>query len=63
MKLKPCPFCGSDDIHIKVHRNKHQEEVGAQIECYGCLSVYVQVEACSQEELIQAWNKRAGESE
>lgn len=58
-KLKPCPFCGSDDVHIRVHCNEEGEEVGAQIECYGCVSIYVHSEAINQEELVSAWNRRA----
>lgn len=58
-KLKPCPFCGSDEVHIRVLRNEKYEEIGAQIECYGCLSIYGQAEACCQEELVEAWNRRA----
>lgn len=57
-KLMPCPFCGSDDVHFRIHRNEKYEEVGAQIECYGCLTIFVQAEAINRDELAKAWNRR-----
>ncbi len=59
LKLKPCPFCGSDDVYIRVHCNEEGEEVGAQIECHGCVSIYVHSEAINLKELVSAWNRRA----
>ena len=62
-KLKPCPFCGSDDVHFRIYRNEKYEEIGAQIECYDCLMIFVQAEAINRDELAQAWNRRVNDGQ
>ena len=52
MKLKPCPFCGGTDIQIK------DEEKWSYIWCGDCLMASWQLEACSVEDNVEAWNKR-----
>lgn len=50
--LKPCPFCGSTDLHIDADTH------GARIVCYDCLSIYWQAEINNEDDLISCWNKR-----
>lgn len=59
--LKPCPFCGSDDVHLtETILTIGGEETGVKSEvfCYGCLGTFSQQEACSPEEVAEAWNRR-----
>lgn len=59
MELKPCPFCGSRDVHVRIVKDDDDMEISSQIECYGCLSIFYYAEACCHEEQIEAWNRRA----
>lgn len=52
MKLKPCPFCGGTDILIK------DKENWSYIWCGDCLMASWNLEACSVEDNVEAWNKR-----
>lgn len=56
LRLEPCPFCGGTDIHYG-YRNNGQY---ATIECYDCLASFFQLEACNEEDLAVAWNRREG---
>lgn len=58
--VKPCPFCGSDDLHIitvVIDDNEYDA-----IECLDCDGIF-----CSpgdtDRELYDAWNKRAEKAE
>ena len=51
--LKPCPFCGCTDVNVIDKGNF------SFIECSGCLGAFYQREACSCEDNVEAWNKRA----
>ena len=54
-KLKPCPFCGSTDLHIE-----YSSSWGAdRIICYDCLATFSQQEITCENDLIEAWNRRA----
>lgn len=53
--LKPCPFCGCADVNVV----DDDEGNFSFIECSGCLGVFYQREACSIEDNVEAWNKRA----
>lgn len=59
LRLKPCPFCGGTDIHII------RTECGksAKIECYDCLASFFQMEACCEDDLADAWNRRPKRTE
>ena len=50
--LKPCPFCGGNNLRI------NSDALGGRIECYECLSVYWKAEIVSEDDLINAWNRR-----
>ena len=51
-ELKPCPFCGCDDVQIIDQGNF------SFVECEGCLAAFYQREACCIEDNIAAWNRR-----
>ena len=53
LKLKNCPFCGGDDIHVE------KWEKGSRICCYDCLIGFWQCEATCEEDQVKAWNNRA----
>ncbi|MBU2051462.1 MAG: Lar family restriction alleviation protein [Gammaproteobacteria bacterium] len=50
-KLKPCPFCGSDDTRV------HEWLFGAVIHCSSCGSKGPI--ASAMETAVKFWNKRA----
>ena len=58
-KLKPCPFCGSTDVHL-IENDRGKSEVS--ITCKDC-NVWVDhmFDAMSREEAIALWNRRAKE--
>ena len=53
--LKPCPFCGSKNIHID------KLPYGISVTCYDCLAYFTQAEVTCESDLINAWNRREGE--
>lgn len=58
--LKPCPFCGSTDVHSYISNDAIFID-GYKVGCYEC--------GCEtddfpkEEQAIEAWNKRAGDAE
>ena len=56
-ELKPCPFCGGTDLHLEGIFGPEK------IVCYECLAVFSQAESICEEDLIEAWNRRMGDSE
>lgn len=53
--LRSCPFCGCPSVRVIDKGNF------SLIECDGCLGTFYQQEACSVEDNIEAWNKRAND--
>ena len=53
--LKPCPFCGSEDLVV------HNEINGAFIVCNACCISFDYGEATCVEDCIEAWNRRAND--
>ena len=51
--LRACPFCGGIDVNVVDEGNF------SFIECADCLGAFYQREACSVEDNVEAWNKRA----
>lgn len=51
-ELRPCPFCGSDDVHIRFFHGMRT------VECYGCLVKVIQME---DDEPERFWNRRVNE--
>jgi Lar family restriction alleviation protein len=54
-KLKPCPFCGSEDVSLSVGKNGIGESL-RYVECVGCGAMADMKRTI--EEAIGAWNKR-----
>ena len=55
-KLKPCPFCGGEDldVHVGVYNGRKHESV--TITCRDCLgSIY----GSTEERAVKDWNTRA----
>ena len=57
-KLRPCPFCGSEDVEINSVTIGERES--SYIFCNGC-GAYVEFEFSDHgwEETIELWNRRA----
>ena len=53
-KLKPCPFCGCDDIGIWENDEGY---IGYQVYCESCGSMADSYD--TPKEAIKAWNRRA----
>jgi Lar family restriction alleviation protein len=48
-RLKPCPFCGGDDLHVVASQSW-------AVKCHGCMA---KVQCFDTRELaIKGWNKR-----
>ena len=54
-ELKPCPFCGGTDLHLESFSGWGADV----IVCYNCLATFSQQEITCEEDLIEAWNRRA----
>ena len=59
-KLKPCPFCGSTDLHITAQEAIDNTDI-LFIHCKNCDACGPSVEEGKDEyeEAIAAWNKRS----
>jgi len=57
-ELKPCPFCGGDDVEFVPLYNNDCDKVGGKIRCNCCLSTFVHPEANDDDELVEYWNRR-----
>ena len=58
-KLKPCPFCGSENV--KMLRDSDMEYIEYQVFCCGCGTTGG--EYTLENEAIENWNSRAGNGE
>lgn len=54
-ELKPCPFCGGTDLHLGSFSGWGNDV----IVCYECLAVFSCRKITCEEDLIEAWNRRA----
>ena len=63
MGMKPCPFCGDTHIHTRSYERLLEGmkwQIGCnKCNCYGCVA-YSRVFA-TEEEAIEAWNRRENE--
>ena len=58
-ELKPCPFCGGTELNIESFSGWG----GDVVICADCLCVFSQMELTCEKDLIDAWNRRAGEQD
>ena len=57
-KLKSCPFCGSDCIHVDVGIYNGKSHESVTIECEDCgASIW----GATEEKAIDKWNRRTHE--
>lgn len=57
-KLKPCPFCGSENVHLSNWSDQ------AYVYCADCLvKTEVYLHGNCAEKAIEVWNRRAGEEQ
>ena len=54
-KLKPCPFCGAEDVNLKIEYDDCGDEY---IYCAVCDSIY---QNCTTDKTIEGWNRRVNE--
>lgn len=66
IKLKPCPFCGSDNLEIYATERKDRPKCvwTAEVVCLGCFGRAVNhgfdwTENEAKDKAIKAWNRRA----
>ena len=62
-ELKPCPFCGNNDVHISNY-NIEESKWGLDHYCpyeNGRMSIVISVYGKSKQEVINKWNKRIGD--
>lgn len=55
-ELKPCPFCGADEVNLSV---REDDDGVLYIYCYGCDSVYYNDN--QSQNIIEMWNRRVKE--
>lgn len=54
-ELKPCPFCGADEVNLSVREDEDGE---SYIYCHVCDSVYYNDQS---QNIIEMWNRRVKE--
>lgn len=55
-KLKPCPFCGSDNVHLSHWTDQ------AYVYCANCMiKTDVYLHSGCDKKAVEAWNRRADE--
>lgn len=57
--LKPCPFCGSNDVDIRWYMPRRGNGVLSFVLCYDCESSGP--EKPTDEKAVEAWNRRAND--
>ena len=58
-ELRKCPFCGGE---ASVYEHKDWDSFFVMCECCGCtIGTALDNIACSEEEIVELWNRRVGE--
>lgn len=52
-ELKPCPFCGREDIHAKIVKYE-----GCDVDIVFCMNCGAQVWAFNNDAAMKKWNRR-----
>lgn len=61
-KIKPCPFCGSNDVEAFAQDEDDCENRSAIVRCHSCDAQSAQMVGSTKIDMaIRAWNKRFGE--
>jgi Lar family restriction alleviation protein len=65
-ELKPCPFCGSEDVKLAAHPGAgigylHHSDTVYSIDCLGCTASFAS--RYKRELLVEQWNRRAPSAE
>ena len=61
-ELKPCPFCGSEDIKLRHYKvNDYDWWYVACVKCRIAIDPMLWDDCVSREEAIEIWNRRAKE--
>lgn len=66
IKLKPCPFCGGEAEIAYTNDNHHQPYIQCKFGVFlapKCVAQQRMWEYRTDEEAIEAWNRRVGEQE
>lgn len=58
MELKPCPFCGNEDIELKLEFDGHGGEPWHEVICNKCYA-NINLHSRSEIDTIKKWNRRA----
>lgn len=54
VSLKPCPFCGANDVYLYQHGDNY-----GYVECGTCNARFTTTTATCTIDVIDAWNERA----
>ncbi len=55
-KIKPCPFCGSDEVNLMIDRPNNLFSNCYKVICFGCQATSALKETGGM--AIEAWNRR-----
>lgn len=71
IKLKPCPFCGSENVKLMSNEGEDifpqvvdcVDDLGSTfcyVHCYGCDTEFISNSDIAKD-VVEAWNRRSGE--
>lgn len=60
-QLKPCPFCGGNNMDIEEFTIDFAFDIGYIIRCRDCGCTLKSIENNSEQKAIEAWNRRAND--
>jgi Lar family restriction alleviation protein len=61
-KLKPCPFCGSDNVQGMIGGDDSSTDAEFCVTCWDC-HAFGPVSFVSLDEAVEKWNERADKSQ
>ncbi len=60
-ELKPCPFCGSEDVWVYDFSEEASPDKSYVVECAECGMMFIPKGSEWREVTLNAWNRRPGE--